>query len=76
VHGDDIINSRRAKNVQIIAAVSQVQCGKQSHQTVVVVTMQVADKNMPEPAQFQPITAYLHLGAFPAINEKALIIYP
>jgi hypothetical protein len=46
----------------------------QTHQTKVVVPVQMADKNMVDAVGFNTIAQHLHLGGLTAVNEKKILI--
>ena len=46
VNGNDLIQTRGAKDVKIILPVSQVHGRKQAHQSKIMIAVQVANKNV------------------------------
>ena len=62
-------------DMQVFASVEQVKGGEQSEQSIYVVTMNVADEDVVDPGEFDPVASELHLGAFAAVNQKEPLIY-
>jgi hypothetical protein len=61
-------------DVKIVCAVLQVHGKNQSHQSEVMITMQVTYENMIDPVKVYLETHELHWASFAAVNQEITIL--
>lgn len=67
---DDFIQTRVTVQVEDSFPSLQVHGKEQAHQTEVVIAMQVADEDVPDPMNVNTLIRQLDLGSFTAVNQK------
>lgn len=66
--GDDFVQTLRAVDVQVVASVLKVIGKNKTHQSEVMVSVEMADKNMVYPVRFHAVAEHLHLGGLAAVD--------
>jgi hypothetical protein len=72
---DNFLQFTRTIDMKLHRSAEQVHAGKKAHQSQVMITMKVTDKNMIDPLEFQLKPAQLHLGAFATVDQKKPLSY-
>jgi hypothetical protein len=61
--------------MQFFRASFQTPAGQQSDESENVITVQVADKNVPESVGFHAVLKNLHLRSFSAVDQEKLVVH-
>ena len=74
----DLIKSGMAVDVKIVGSMMQVHRKDQAHQSEVMVTVQMADKDVADAVKVCLVFHQLHLSAFTTVDEEMEILnfYP
>ena len=64
----------RAVEIQVLDTTQEAHAGDQPDQAEIMVSVQVGDKNMVDPAAPDLILVHLRLGAFPAIYQEKMVV--
>ena len=73
--GNDFIQATMTVQMQVIYPSLEMHRKNQSHQSQVVITVQVADENMIDSVEIGLQTHELHLRSFTTVNQEVAILY-
>jgi hypothetical protein len=73
MRGDDLIQPAMAVQVQIVRSSQQVHRKDQPHQSQIVISVKVGDKDVIDPVKVRLKTHELHLRALPTVNKKVTV---
>jgi hypothetical protein len=61
--------------MEFFLSAEQMKGTEQPHQSEVMITVQMGNKNVPDPLDLDLLPAQLHLRALPAIDQKELVVH-
>src|ERR1700753_3430629 len=75
LQSDNLLKRGGAVDKELLGSAEQPHAGEQTDQPEVVIAMQMGDEDMIDLAAADLVFGHLHLGSFPAIDKKDLILH-